>query len=184
MEKLEPEKNLDHRLIRGFLQGRYPEYGQVTNWIMEVVQSEYWGLQNQWQDILQDVQLKLYINLKHRRFRQASSLRTYVCRIAKYTCIDYLRKKYQHVQVEADFSELSGNSDPFLRLLEKERKEIFLHVYRQLSDVCKEILRMAFIERLKYKEISLQLGIPEGTLKSRISRCIDKAIALRRKLIE
>jgi RNA polymerase sigma-70 factor (ECF subfamily) len=183
---LSSKQENSRRLVEGFLQGRPREYFEITNWINEVVKNEYWGLREHWEDIIQDVKLKLYINLKQKRFRHTSSLRTYVSRIAKYTCIDYLRKKYRRQELSTDASDfdIKEEADLFNKLLQKEQEEIFRQVFRQLSEMCQKVLRLAFLEKQPYKAISLKLGIPEGTLKSRISRCIEKAVRLRKKFTE
>jgi len=85
----------DKKRIEGYLNGNQSAYFEISGWIETVVKNGYWGLNNQWADIIQDVRTKLYVNLKLNKFHFSSSLKTYVFRIAKYTCIDYLRKKYR-----------------------------------------------------------------------------------------
>jgi len=174
----------DKKLIEGYLKGQQREFFEITSWISTVVKNEYWGLKEYWDDIIQDVRMKLYINLKGEKFRYTSSLKTYVYRIAKYTCIDYLRRKYRAEEVSTDFIELEEEKDAFAALLQKEQQQIVRQIFFELSETCRKILQMVFVEKLSYKEISSRLNIAEGTVKSRVSRCIEKAIQLRKKFLE
>jgi len=170
--------------IKGYLLGHQDEYCEITNWIATVVKNDYWGLKEDWDDIIQDVRMKLYINLKQKRFRSSSSLKTYVYRIAKYTCIDYLRKKYRTKEVSIDSVEVKEEKDAFATLIRKEQEQIVRQIFLELAERCRKILQMVFIEKLSYKEISSRLGVAEGTVKSRVSRCIEKAIRLGKKFSE
>lgn len=174
----------DKKCIEGYLKGHQREYCQITTWITTVVENDYWGLKSYWDDIIQDVRMKLYLNLKQNRFGFSSSLKTYVSRIAKYTCIDYLRKKYCTTEVGLNFVETQEGENALTILLQGEQVQIFEQIFHELQKECQKILQMVFIERLAYKKISSQLGIAEGTVKSRVSRCIHKAIQLRKKFSE
>ncbi|MBN1415672.1 MAG: hypothetical protein JW973_11275, partial [Bacteroidales bacterium] len=52
---------------------------------------------------------------------------------------------------------------------------------KEIAEPCREILRLVFGEKLSYRMISKLLNIAEGTVKSRVSRCISKAIELKEK---
>lgn len=174
----------NEKLIEGYLKGQQREYFEITSWIATVVKNDYWSLKDYWDDIIQDVRMKLYINLKQKKFRYTSSLKTYVCRMAKYTCIDYLRRKYHDREVTIDSVDVKEEEETFATLIRKEQEQIFRQIFLELPEKCREILQVVFVEKLSYKEISSQLGIAEGTVKSRVSRCIEKAIQLRKKFSE
>ncbi len=44
----------------------------------------------------------------------------------------------------------------------------------ELSKECQEILDRFFARDQSYRMISEQMGIPQGTIASRISRCLEK----------
>ena len=171
----------DKILIDGYLNGSQKEFFEISSWIITVVKNDYWGLKDNWADIVQDVRMKLYINFKQQTFRQSSSLKTYVSRVAKYTCIDYLRKKYRHESVNVDALELEDSNDHFATMDQTEQKEILRQIIQKISERCRTTLRMVFVEKLNYKKIASILNIAEGTVKSRVSRCIEEAIRLRKK---
>lgn len=174
----------DQALIQGYLKGNQREFLIISNWINLVVKNEYWGLKDYWADIIQDVRMKVYINLEQKKFRQSSKLKTYVFRIAKYTCIDYLRRKYRTEEVSIENTEIADDKDQFKSLVRKEQEHLLRQIFIQLTQTCRQILKMAFIQKLSYKKIASLLGIAEGTVKSRVARCIEKAIQLRAEFAE
>ncbi|MGB2804434.1 MAG: RNA polymerase sigma factor [Candidatus Zixiibacteriota bacterium] len=174
----------DRGLVEGFLAGRKEEYQTISKWISRVVQLSSWGLNKYSDDITQDVLLKLYNSLKENKFRFASSLKTYVYRIAKFTCIDYLRKYSSREQKEIELIEIRGDNDPEEEMQKKEERKILWRIYRLISVECRELWKMIFWEDLSYLQIAQKLSIKEGTVKSRFARCKEKAVGLRKKLTE
>jgi len=174
----------DRILIQGYLNGNQKEFFEISGWINTVVKNDYWGLKDHWADILQDVRMKLYLNLKQETFRHSSSLKTYVYRVAKYTCIDYLRKKYRTENVDISTVEIEDQNNNFLSLVQREQREILRIIFLKLSERCRTTLKLVFLKQLSYKKIALQLKIAEGTVKSRVSRCIEEAIKWRKKIVE
>jgi RNA polymerase sigma-70 factor (ECF subfamily) len=178
----DPELETQTQLIEGYLNGSTREFFIVTSWIEQVVNNYWWGLKEYREDIIQDIRLKLYINLKQNKFHRASLLKTYVYRIAKYTCIDFLRKTYSNPSTtKSDLPDIAEERNIIDGLISKEKEKVVQTVLQELADKCREILQMVFVDRLSYNEISAELNIAEGTVKSRVSRCISKAIQLRKK---
>ena len=174
----------DEKRIEGYLNGNQNAFFEISGWIETVVKNGYWGLNNDWADIIQDVRTKLYVNLKFDKFHFSSSLKTYVFRIAKYTCIDYLRKKYRSDKKEEAPDRKAEKSDQLASVIESEERQILRQILNTMKDQCRKILKMVFLEELPYRKIGAQLHIAEGTVKSRVSRCIQKAIQLRRRYYE
>ena len=169
------------QLIDGYVKGNAREFFIITNWIEQVVSNYHWGLNDYYEDILQDVRLKVYINLKQNRFRKDASLKTYVYRIAKYTCIDYIRKMYKQQSNVDDIIHTDDNDNALDKLINHEKETVFQTVLKEIAAMCREMLQLVFIERLSYNEISIILNIAEGTVKSRVSRCLKKAVQLKEK---
>ncbi len=174
----------ERQLIQNYLAGQPQAFFKVSAWISAVVRNSIWGVEHEWEDIIQDVHLKLYVNLQHGKFLHHSSLQTYVYRIAKYTCIDYLRRKKYRGDSDVQMNDIRDDEPHFESLVQKERKEALRQIMTRLPALCRQVLKMAFIEQLAYKRIAVRLGIAEGTVKSRVSRCIHKAVSLRRELFE
>lgn len=181
----------DQRTIEGFLARREDECQTIGKWVSRVVKLNSWGLNEYVDDITQDILLKLYNNLRESKFQFAASLKTYVYRIAKFTCIEYLRKhsskKRKEIQLH-DFgfnrTEAQGNGNPEQEMEKFQERKLFWRIYRLMSSECRELWKMVFWENLSYKQIAQKMSIKEGTVKSRFARCKEKAIGLRKKLTE
>jgi len=174
----------DQRIVEAFLSGSEKECRIINQWISRVVQLNSWGLKAYSDDITQDVMIKLYNNLKDTKFRYDSSLNTYVSRITKFTCIDYLRKYISHEQKEVELLEIPSNDDPESDLEQRQEKKILWRIYRLMPSECRDLWKLIFWENLSYLQIAQQLSIHEGTVKSRFARCKEKAVGLRKKLTE
>jgi len=174
----------DSEIIAGYIKGNAREYFIINQWITAVVENKYWGLQQQWADIIQEVRMKLFVNFKREQFRFSSSLKTYVYRVTKYTCIDYLRKKNRTDEVSIEKVEIKSQEDSFESLIRIEQKEILRQIFLKLKERCRQILKMVFLQNRSYKEVCLALNVAEGTVKSRVSRCIQDAIELRKDFIK
>jgi RNA polymerase sigma factor (sigma-70 family) len=177
-----PDQENQNKLIEGYIKGEAREFFIITGWIEKVVSNFNWGLKDYNEDIIQDVRLKIYENLKENRFHSASMLKTYVYRVAKYTCIDFLRKSYNRLEINTtDFAENIEEEDASDRMIKEEKERIAQTILEELADMCRETLQLVFVEKLSYNEISAILNIAEGTVKSRVSRCIGKAVQLKEK---
>ena len=177
-----PEEDI--KLIEGFVAGRKQEYQIINQWVCRVVKLSSWGLNQYADDITQDILIKLYNNLKDAKFEFTSSLKTYVYRITKFTCIDYLRKYLSKEQKEVELIEIQSDDDPETDLELKQEKRILWRIYRLMSSECRDLWRMIFWEDLSYLQIAQRLSIQEGTVKSRFARCKEKAVEIRKKLTE
>jgi len=173
----------DARLKAGFLRGEKKAYATIDKWITTVVRNNRWDLGRDVLDIAQDVRLTIFENLQNDKFQFKSSLKTYVWRIAKYTCIDHLRCRKQLLSIDEKEIELvDAGKDPSEELNEKEQKMLFMNLFQSLPQNCRDLWRMIWEEKLHYEKIAQRLKISEGTVKSRVARCKEKALELGRKI--
>ena len=116
------------------------------------------------EDLFQEVFLRIHQALP--RFRNESSLETWIYRIAANTAINYLDKQRRYAKLK----DVLGN----LRLIEVEPKEedsSLLHKPLQaLNSRQRMILIMAEVEEFKLEEIAQALDIALGTVKSNLHR--------------
>ncbi|MBN2762556.1 MAG: hypothetical protein JXR41_05665, partial [Bacteroidales bacterium] len=66
MKNSDPEEQ--DNIIRGYLQGEAREFYLITKWIEQVVNHYSWGLNYFSEDIIQEVRLKVFVNLKDTNF--------------------------------------------------------------------------------------------------------------------
>ena len=126
------------------------------------------GLYEEAQDIVQDVFLKLYENL---RFLETKNLKTYLLKSISNACADYHRKN------RINFEEIENLKDTVLDEEKSECVAEFLRIEDLLKDLPSEqaeILKMKFIDDLNFVEIAEILNINVNTVKSRYKYAINK----------
>jgi len=128
------------------------------------------------QELTQDIFLRVYENIS--AFRpESGSLQNWVMRVGRNLIIDYYRahKKEKHVagseELETlDLQKTPNTPDPFENFYLKEKARLIQEGLELLSPELKEAVILRDIQGFTYKEIADFLGIPEGTVKSRINR--------------
>ncbi len=126
------------------------------------------------EDILQDVFLKVYLNLND--FDKSLKFSSWIYRITHNMVIDNFRKLKARPQI----SDLDMDDDRIKALahefdIEKEidrgrLKEVLNKAIEKLDIKFREIIILKFLEEKDYKEISDIIKIPAGTVASRISK--------------
>jgi RNA polymerase sigma-70 factor (ECF subfamily) len=173
----------DQEVVSSFLRGDADAIGTVDGWISRAAWPYQRRLANRWDDVLQDVRLEVTRLLSQGKFRGESSLRTYLWRVVSHTCLDQIRSqsKWQW----ADLDVLDQGEEPAAPLtpaeLGSEDRDLLLRVLARASQECRELWRMV-IAGLSYREMSQRLGVAEGTLRVRVLRCREKALASRHDL--
>ncbi len=134
------------------------------------------GHQGRAEDITQEVFMAIVEHCKE--WRQESSFKTYLYRIAHNRAISEMRRSEHKVMVDGD-SETNAervakvaapNSSPAASL---EQQEVQIKVQQALTMLdleYREPIILREYEDLSYEEISVILEIPVGTVKSRIFR--------------
>ena len=132
-------------------------------------------------DVAQEVFLQIYKSLH--RFEGRSSLRTWIYRIVVNHCRNrqrWWRRRRRAESVPLDElagadearvnREATGNEGPFERCQRREMGERVTRALGLLSFEHRTVLLMREVEGLSCDEIAETLGLPTGTVKSRLSR--------------
>jgi RNA polymerase sigma-70 factor (ECF subfamily) len=173
----------DQDLAARFLEGDLDAVGTVDGWISRAAWPYQRRLANRWDDVLQDVRLEITRLLSQGKFRGESSLRTYLWRVVNHTCLDQIRAdgRRQWTDLE-EIENGTGGPPPDLAPTRQEDRDLLMRVLQKMSVDCREMWRM-ILAGLSYRDMSLRLGVAEGTLRVRTLRCREKAIALRAELL-
>lgn len=129
--------------------------------------------QDELEDICQEVFIKVYRKL--RRFRGESKLSTWIAKIAYNTSITHVRKKSRKGEVSFDEQPglISHRDDLVIteKTYENEQvKKYLLSAIEKLPVHYRTVLTLFHLEEFTYKEIELITEMPEGTIKSYLSR--------------
>jgi RNA polymerase sigma-70 factor (ECF subfamily) len=132
------------------------------------------GKHDEAEDLTQDIFLKIFKALK--TFDRRANFQTWIISISRNLCIDHyrsVRKERQTIAREVDTTDLQPASRDRTPYALAEHQDLRA-MLRQALDTLPLTLRTAVVLRdlqeLSYQEIADRLGLPEGTVKSRINR--------------
>ena len=122
------------------------------------------------EDLVQDTFVKYYEKMD--QFREESSVKTYLYRIAINHCHSYLTSwRYKKLQVIDSWSKLMGQSiDPVSKVLANESDALLVEAIEKLSTKNKDVLLLFHFADFSLNEVSEALRIPENTVKTRLRR--------------
>ena len=119
------------------------------------------------EDIFQDVFTRVYTHLEG--LRKDDAFRPWLAQLTRRTCIDHLRAGARETPVEepepSELDETLSRLDEALTVHE---------AMAAMPDNCRDILDRFFRRDESYAVIGTALGLPSGTIASRISRCLAK----------
>jgi len=132
------------------------------------------GRHDEAEDLTQDVFLKLFRSLG--TFDRRANFQTWLVSVSRNLCIDHyrrVRKEREAVRQDIDPANLApAAATKSAHALLEERDRV--HLLRAALDALAPSLRTALvlrdIQEFTYQEIATRLGLPEGTVKSRINR--------------
>ena len=129
------------------------------------------------EELAQTVFIKIY--RARERYKPTASVRTYLYRIARNAWIDHLRRRKQHASLDAGSEDgfalrdqIEGGIDAALPGRLDDIQARIAHAVEQLPVGQREVFVLANQQELPYPEISDILGIPVGTVKSRMYHAV------------
>lgn len=175
----------DRDVVARFLRGEPEAVATLDGWILRAAWPYQRRLANRWDDVLQDVRLEVTRLLGDGKFRGESSLRTYLWRVVSHTCLDQIRSqtKWQWADLDTLEQEEGRALGPVQPAVEDAaERDLLLRVLDRASQECRELWKMLVLG-LSYREMSLRLQVAEGTLRVRVLRCRERAVASRAELL-
>jgi len=106
------------------------------------------------EDLAEDTFVELIIH--QGRFRGQSSLKTFIYSVARHKAIDHIRREQRRPTVSLDeITHWQGDEDtPEEHYLAQERAQVIAKAIATLSEDYQEVLRLLYLERLSYDDIS------------------------------
>lgn len=134
---------------------------------------KFTGKYEEAEDLSQEVFLKVFRSLE--KFNRDADLSTWLSSVARNYCIDRYRATKRERQVVVDdllaldlAPAASGN--PHRALEDRDRRSFVRRGLDLLPAKLREAVVLRDLQGLSYNEMAERLGLPEGTVKSRINR--------------
>jgi RNA polymerase sigma factor (sigma-70 family) len=134
---------------------------------------KFTGRHDDAEDLTQEIFLKVFRSLE--KFNRDADFSTWLSSVARNFCIDHYRagKREREVVVEdlvAFDLAPAASGNPHRDLEDQDRRSFLRRGLDQLPDKLREAVVLRDLQGLSYQEMADRLGLPEGTVKSRINR--------------
>ncbi|MEO7191215.1 MAG: RNA polymerase sigma factor [Vicinamibacterales bacterium] len=132
------------------------------------------GRHDEAEDLTQDIFLRIFKALH--TFDRRANFQTWLISISRNLCIDHyrsMRKERETIAREVDAANLtpaSKDRTPYGHLEQSDLKQLIRHALSELPASLREAVVLRDLQEFSYLEIAERLGLPEGTVKSRINR--------------
>ena len=132
------------------------------------------GTYEEAEDLTQEIFLKVFRSLH--TFDQRANFQTWLISVSRNYCIDRYRSGRRDREIfarevnAADVQAESPGPSPHARVELQDRVALLREALRGLSTPLRTAVLLRDIHELSYQEIASQLGVAEGTVKSRINR--------------
>ena len=132
------------------------------------------GKHDEAEDLTQDIFLKIFKALG--TFDRRANFQTWIISISRNLCIDHyrsVRKERQTIAREVDANDLqpaSSDRGPYASAEHQDLRILLRQALQMLPSTLRTAVVLRDLQELSYQEIADRLGLPEGTVKSRINR--------------
>jgi len=165
--------------VERFLRGDPDSVGEVIRVASaEIARGRYWALRDQWPDLVQEVLARVTESLRRGRFQPGRPLGAYVRGVARFTAFDALQRRRAMPPSETLEPNMMATATESV-VEAAAARHLARMAWETASEPCRLLLRAHFIEGRSCAEISRRTGMPVGTVKSRLFRCLR---AIRRAL--
>lgn len=165
------------QLIEQCLAGNQSAWEQIvrSHWRKVFnVAYKFVGKHDEAEDLTQDIFLKIFRSLS--TFDRRANFQTWLISVSRNLCIDHyrsVRKERETVDRDLDAGDVTAVSKevgPYASLELNDRRALLRRALDELPPTLRTAVLLRDIRELSYQEIAAQLGLPEGTVKSRINR--------------
>jgi RNA polymerase sigma factor (sigma-70 family) len=161
-----PDTELVSRCCRGEAQAWNELVERYSRYVYAIAVQGYRLQGADAEDAFQDVFLRVFDRLGS--LRDPDALRPWIGQLTRRVCLDRLAALGRDEPAELELTSLEAT------LEELDEALAVREAMAELSKECREVLDRFFCRDESYRTIGAALGLPAGTIASRISRCLAK----------
>src|SRR3954470_20357058 len=184
---LDPDSSLVSRCLRGD-ETAWEDLVRLHTRKVYALCYRFTGSGSEAQDLTQEVFLRVFKTVKTFRSTEGS-FATWLSRVTRNLLIDHYRRTRHDrvtdsIEEQLPMMEEEGAASPMRpdhAVAGREASEILQATLQKLSPDLREAVILRDLQEMEYREIAEVLGIPEGTVKSRINRGRAELARLLRK---
>lgn len=162
----------DDDLVRGCLHGDADAWAELISryggYVYAVAIRAYRLPRDSADDVFQDVWVRIYDGLTG--YRGDGNLRAWIRSLTFSACADHVRCSKR----DGSARTLDGTGGVAEILEDLDQALDVRMAVTRLSDACRSAIEMAFLDDLTQAEMARRLGVPEGTVAARVSRCLRR----------
>jgi len=125
-------------------------------------------------DLLQETFIKVFLNLF--RYDPKYTFGQWIFTIARNTFIDFVRRRRDELSIDAGEEEIvkmapvSAVPDPEESIIRSQQRVMIERCFDNMPPSYRMLIDYRFFKEYSYEEIARELGLPLGTVKTRIHR--------------
>jgi RNA polymerase sigma-70 factor (ECF subfamily) len=155
------------------LSGDEDALGQVRSWVARFLTApRFWRLRAEWRDLQQEVLCSVIESLRRERFHPEKEFRNYVWGICRHAALDRLARQARRAETQSykDPDEIPSDTSTELDTISAQ---LVRRALDDSSQICREMIKAYYLEGMTYAELAGHFGLPVGTAKSRLFRCLE-----------
>ena len=154
--------------------------GQVVGEVIRVVAGvltlpRFWSLRPDWTDLHQEVLRRILESLRQGRFDPTREFVGYAHSVARFTALDALSRNSQESSTESGAAGLAAEPEDGADA--GDRRQLARLALDMASPDCRRLFRDYFYKKHTYRELAEDMGVPVGTVNSRLFRCLASVAA-------
>lgn len=168
----------DDRLVERAKRGDVEAYGEIVTRYQALAQRTAYVILRD-ADAAEDAAQEAFVKAFRAfgRFRDGAPLRPWLLRIVANEAINRAKAGARHRQVDLQLAESEPDDtagSPEAQALASERREQIVHALNDMKEDDRIVIAYRYFFDLSEAEMSETLGIPRGTVKSRLSRAVSR----------
>lgn len=153
-------------------------FNRYRNSIYQLYSQKLTGYGEDVEDLLQDTFIKVYLNLH--KYDPEYTFGQWVYTIARNTFVDYIRRRRDDLSIDIlqqgnpQIAPSAQAPNPEESFISTQQQAMLTKHLEKMNSRYRKLIELRFIKEYSYEEITSELRLPMGTVKTRIHRAREQ----------